>query len=259
MMNIPFASKKEANLLRFTPPGFTSIIDVPFPGRNLPVCEKCKKNFKTREHCRNRECHTGLPWSECFVCVSLDPSCTKEDNTLRPGPFISRLIPPQPLCIPGEVDPETTLCGMCKDKNYTRVHCRVNKKHHQVPWNTVFITLSYDPNHHLPDYGEAETSNRKRQPRIKKRKKDDNVEHEEEGGNLPLEERTSRSSKATKQSQEPFDPPALPDPPTIVKTSYFETIPRSRTFLCTASQASISVVVSALVEFFFYKLLFLKL
>jgi hypothetical protein len=38
-----------SNVLRLTPPGFKHPIDVQFPPRCLPVCGRCKKNFKTRE------------------------------------------------------------------------------------------------------------------------------------------------------------------------------------------------------------------
>jgi len=244
---IASTTRNEANLLRFTPPGFPCSIDVPFPGRLLPVCETCKKNYKTREHCRNRECHTGLPWSKCFVCVSLDPSCTKENNTLVSGPFISRLLPPQPLCFTGEVNPETTLCGMCKDKNYTRAHCRMNKKHRQLPWNTVFIALSYDPNIQLQEYEDGIASNRKKHSR-KKRKvtSTDGVKDEQNEdvvGQLPMEEVKACTSEAMKKSQEYLPSPSLPEPSTFVVTSNFDMIPRSRTFLCIASQTSISVEV----------------
>lgn len=33
----------------------------------------------------------------------------------------------------------------CKDKNYTRHHCREKEKHQQLPWGTVYVLLSATP------------------------------------------------------------------------------------------------------------------
>jgi len=159
-----------------------------------------------------------------------------------PGPFLSRTVPPQPLCLTGEVNPETTLCGLCKEKNYTRAHCRGNKKHRQVPWNTVFVVLSFDPNG--PTQYEEVTTFRKKQNRAKKRKvtTTDGGEDNEGGGEEPSKETKNRGSKSTEETINPLPAPSAPVPP-LAPTSYFETIPRSRTFLCTASQTSVSVKV----------------
>jgi len=238
MMSNPFAKlRRVPNLLRFTPPGFPCSIDVPFPGRLLPVCDKCKGNFKTREHCRIRECHTSLPWSDIFVCVSLDPSCTNEDNTLMPGPFLSRTVPPQPVCLPEETNPETTICGACKDKNYTRAYCRVSKKHRQVPWNTVFLVLSYDPSIQVLDVGDE---NPKKPSRSKRRKVGKTEDHDQTDA-------TAESTPA---------PPVPVETQTIVTAEekhhavttedrrFYDEIPQSRTFLVTASFSASSVQVS---------------
>ena len=40
------------NTLQFSLPGFPQPLRVKFPDYRLPVCEKCKKNYKTREMVR---------------------------------------------------------------------------------------------------------------------------------------------------------------------------------------------------------------
>lgn len=137
--------RRNANVLRFTPPGFKHSIDVQFPPRCLPVCERCKKNFKTREHCRGRDCHTDLAWCETYVCVSLDNSCTGDDNKLLDGPFVAKVVPPIAFNLKGDLNPLTPICAPCKDKNYTRTYCRQNKNHRQLPWSTVYVIVSLKP------------------------------------------------------------------------------------------------------------------
>jgi hypothetical protein len=136
-----------SNVLRLTPPGFKHPIDVQFPPRCLPVCGRCKKNFKTREHCRGRDCHTDLPWCDTYVCVSLDKSCTDGNGKLLDGPFAAKVIPPVGFTFKeDELDPLTPICAPCKDKNYTRTYCRQHKNHRQLPWSTVYVVVSLDTN-----------------------------------------------------------------------------------------------------------------
>lgn len=158
-------NKKNANILRLTIPGFNDEhpVDVRFPDRQLPVCERCKKNFKTRNYCRTRDCHTNLPWSDTFICITLDHACTiggvcqpaaaGDDNNngatngekLYRGPMVAKSIPPLPFFYEGEVvNPLTNICRSCKDKNYTKTYCRSNKKHRQLPWGTVHVMISPD-------------------------------------------------------------------------------------------------------------------
>ncbi len=55
-------------------PGLPHAVDIPFPERRLPVCDKCKKNFKSRDLCRKRDGHKALPWQTTYVVVTLDDS-----------------------------------------------------------------------------------------------------------------------------------------------------------------------------------------
>ena len=137
---------KRGTALRFTPPGFKHAVDIPFPGRVLPVCARCKKNYKTREHCRTKEQHHTLPWTDTYICMTLDGSCFNQDGTLRldDGPFVAHGVQSQPYIYPEEMklDPKTPSCAQCKDKNYTRTYCRTSKKHKTLPWSTVYVMLT---------------------------------------------------------------------------------------------------------------------
>jgi hypothetical protein len=172
-------AKKNANTLRFTPPGFKHPIYVPFTGRRLAVCERCKKNFKTRDHCRTRDCHVDLPWSETFVCVSLDNTCLDENGDLLDGPFYASAVPPIAFNFSGEIDRKTPICAPCKDKNYTRTYCRHQKRHRQLPWSTVYVVLTLTPDSmYGGDYREAaspsNTSTKRRKTNIKDEDADNN-------------------------------------------------------------------------------------
>jgi hypothetical protein len=140
---------KKTSVLRFTPPGFKYALDIPFPGRVLPVCARCKKNYKTREHCRTKEQHHTLPWTDTYICLTFDSSCFNPDGSLRmdEGPFTAHGVQSQPYIYPEEIDldPKTPSCAQCKDKNYTRTYCRTNKKHRTLPWSTVYAVLSGPP------------------------------------------------------------------------------------------------------------------
>ena len=74
-MAVPTSAMKltrPSNTLVMTIPGFKKPVRLPFPEKALPVCLRCKKNYKTRELCRVRDGHTGLPWTLTYVCVTLD-------------------------------------------------------------------------------------------------------------------------------------------------------------------------------------------
>lgn len=195
--------RRNANVLRFTPPGFKHPIDVQFPPRCLPVCERCKKNFKTREHCRGRDCHTDLAWCETYVCVSLDKTCTNEDGKLLDGPFIAKVVPPIAFNLKGNLNPLTPICAPCKDKNYTRTYCRQNKKHRQLPWSTVYVIVTLKPGV-VPERTSA----------ANKRRKVNNGEHREDVNRDEASDRLKRKSSdgnKEKDSEEGDDTKASRD------------------------------------------------
>lgn len=130
------------NILTFTPPGFKQSLNVKFPDSRLAVCEKCKKNFKTKDMCRVRNSHTAPPWATAYVCVNIDDSCTGEDGRFIDKPMTLRMVNWRPFAVRKPFHPKTPVCSACKKTNRTRSFCRERHKHRQLPWCTVYVLLS---------------------------------------------------------------------------------------------------------------------
>lgn len=130
------------NILTFTPPGFKQSLNIKFPDSRLAVCEKCKKNFKTRDMCRVRNTHTSPPWATAYICITVDDSCTDENGRFIDKPLTVRMVQWQPYCVKKPFDPKTPVCASCKRTNRTRSFCRERHKHRQLPWCTVYVLLS---------------------------------------------------------------------------------------------------------------------
>lgn len=130
------------NTLYFKPEGFNSNIKFTFPSGKLSVCEACKRNCKTKRQCRGSDGHNSLPTRETFMCLILDKSCTDELNKLKDIPFVAKQIPAQPCkALLDQLDCSLPVCTDCEKKNYSRAHCRVKKKHQDLPWTTTFFYL----------------------------------------------------------------------------------------------------------------------
>mmetsp|Transcript_6105 Transcript_6105/g.8882 ORF Transcript_6105/g.8882 Transcript_6105/m.8882 type:complete len:531 (+) Transcript_6105:271-1863(+) len=129
--------------LKLKPPGFVNQISIPFPDRKLPVCLTCKRNYKTRELCRTRDQHSGLPWTTTYICITLEKSCFDEQNKLRENvKFEAKPLPiRQPYCFSHKLDSSTAICHACKEKNYTRHYCREKLKHRQLPWPSAYASM----------------------------------------------------------------------------------------------------------------------
>lgn len=146
------------NTLFLDIPGFTSNLHVRFPDCRLPVCGRCKKNYKTRDMCRTQGEHTDLPWSTVFICITLDHTCTDANNNLKKGTFTTRNMEWMPYCFKNEVNAKTLICAACKTKNYTRKQCRVKSRHRFLPWSTVYVMLSCDNREDPSRYGPSGAS-----------------------------------------------------------------------------------------------------
>lgn len=152
----------KGNVLTVSIPGLKRPIDIEFPDGKLPVCQRCKKIYKTRELCRIRDRHNDIPWNTTYLCVSFDDSClalnrmgelclVDEERSQRR--FTAQLLdePPLPLRhkMIHEEDKISPICAHCKNKNYTKHHCRTKQEHTQLPWVTMYVMLSaihhYDP------------------------------------------------------------------------------------------------------------------
>ena len=138
------------NILTFTPPGFKQTLSVKYPDSRLPVCFKCKKNFKTRDMCRVRNTHTDPPWTTAYVCITMDDSCTDENGNFVDKPLTLRMVQWQPFAVRQDFSPKTPVCSACKRTNRTKNFCRERHKHRHLPWCTVYVLLSAlenaDPN-----------------------------------------------------------------------------------------------------------------
>ena len=134
--------KSARTVLKLDIPGFPSTLHVCFPEGRLPVCARCKKNYKTRDMCRTRSEHTDLPWTSVYVCITLDDSCIDQNNKIKNGIFTTRTTDNSPYCYKSDVDSDTLICSSCKSKNYTRTQCRVKNRHRALPWTTVNVVLS---------------------------------------------------------------------------------------------------------------------
>lgn len=130
------------NILTFTPRGFKQTLNVKFPDSRLAVCEKCKKNYKTKDSCRVRSGHSTEPWTTAFICITLDDSCTDADGNYVDKPLTVRMINWQPYCVKEDFDSKTPVCAACKKTNRTKSFCRIRHRHRQMPWCTVFVILS---------------------------------------------------------------------------------------------------------------------
>mmetsp|Transcript_21277 Transcript_21277/g.31276 ORF Transcript_21277/g.31276 Transcript_21277/m.31276 type:complete len:368 (+) Transcript_21277:114-1217(+) len=130
--------------MSLTLPGLDKTFEVWFPKNRLPVCNRCKKNYKTRELCRTRDSHKDLPWTKTSICITLDHSCIDSSNKYVDGPFVAQTVPNQPFCYKNDMDTTLPICATCKSKNYTRSYCRSKMKHRHLPWNTVYVVLSAD-------------------------------------------------------------------------------------------------------------------
>ena len=132
----------EGNVLSFKPPGLNQVLHIKYPDCRLAVCEKCKKNYKTRDMCRVRNKHRDPPWSTAYICITLDESCTGSNNKLVDGHFNVKLDKAKPFCIKKNFDSKTPVCTTCKKTNRTRSFCRERHKHKLLPWCTVYVVLS---------------------------------------------------------------------------------------------------------------------
>lgn len=152
-------------------PGITHPLRIRFPRGKLPVCVKCKGQFKTRKYCREPpRNHRSLPWCTTYICITFNESCFDKDDKLKSQPFITKLLehtkdspsatPWRPYKFTEKRDIITVkksnkspnnsteesllkslpMCADCKQKRYTGTFCRgKNTPHRYLPWNTIYV------------------------------------------------------------------------------------------------------------------------
>ena len=238
------------NVLSFIPPGFKHTINVKFPDQRLAVCEKCKRNYKTRDMCRVRNQHTAVPWSTAYICITLDDSCTGPDGRYIDTPLTVRMVQWQPFCVREPFDPKAKVpvCAACKKANRTRQFCRDKHAHRQLPWCSVYVMLSAvdktDPNTVV-----AEPS----QPLAGADSEEKKVDH----GGSGAADTTPAPRGANHHPPTSADGTAPPplggrivspgsmdrahNPPTAKTCDDINAIPESRTFLCMVSCKEASI------------------
>jgi hypothetical protein len=237
------------NSIKLTIPGLKNPTDIPFPDRKLPVCKRCKKIYKTRELCRVRDRHTEVPWSTTYICGTLDESCFNrgsdgEMTLVEEGPmrFIAHSVPSPPVpyrskegALGGTKSP---ICMACKDKNYTRHHCRVKNKHRELPWGTVYVTISAVPSAPgAPGFfndSESEGGSIKSKRSFASTKTD----HDEE----PAKKRIKKDNLSDEEESESKDTPDAD------KVETLKDINTSRAFLLTVGKDDCTLSVSTVIS-----------
>mmetsp|Transcript_24254 Transcript_24254/g.50825 ORF Transcript_24254/g.50825 Transcript_24254/m.50825 type:complete len:409 (-) Transcript_24254:193-1419(-) len=168
----PSPKKSVTQVCTVHPDGMPQPFDVPFPEKRLPVCDRCKKNYRSRELCRQRDGHKALPWQMTYVVVTLtDEVLIKgEDGALilADVPVVAELQDMPELCrgpADGSMKMEP-ICPVCKEKNYTRDHCRNTLKHSTPPYQSIYVKLVL----------KQEDDNNLRPSKKKKRKPEENAD-----------------------------------------------------------------------------------
>mmetsp|Transcript_31069 Transcript_31069/g.66143 ORF Transcript_31069/g.66143 Transcript_31069/m.66143 type:complete len:446 (+) Transcript_31069:174-1511(+) len=178
MAAAPTPKKRTSQVCTVWPPGMPRAFDVPFPEKRLPVCDRCKKNYRSRELCRQRDGHKALPWQITYVVITLtDEVLVKgEDGALALAdvPVIAELQDMPELCRgPADGSMRTEpICPVCKEKNYTRDHCRNTLKHSTPPYQSIYVKLVVKTEDEEDDLGPAKK---------KKKKLEDNVDGKPRG------------------------------------------------------------------------------
>lgn len=180
------------NTLHYTPHNFHQPIVIPYPTtiggccydnndtthtsnnnkRNnnnvisLPVCAKCKRHYKTRENCRVKYMHTDVPWTNSFICITIDESCIGNDGTyiVRNDQNLHAVVLLSPPLLQSAdnnekqrrmtkyvvnscLDGSAPVCLACKQSNRTKAYCRKKFRHRELPWNTLFVLLKLQRQH----------------------------------------------------------------------------------------------------------------
>ena len=139
----------EVHVITLHPRGMPRPFDVPFPERRLPVCDRCKKNYKSRDLCRTRDGHKTLPWTTTYVAITIDDSLIVQEDgkpSIADVPTIGLLMDIPLMCLgpsDGSMKSEP-ICKVCREKNYTRDYCRNTCKHTTPPWSTTYVKIVAD-------------------------------------------------------------------------------------------------------------------
>ena len=210
----------------------------------------------------------GLPWADTYICISLENPCLDKEGNLIDGPFVAKAVSPFAFNLKGDLDPKTPICAPCKDKNYTRTYCRQNKKHRQLPWSTIYVSLvpRADGMYPEPVHRPSPNSSSKRRKRNsdestnspEKAKKEPTSDQDKEESTKPAASVEDNQNPESRQIQkEPEEKGAEKEETKTeskIKDSaeFFGEIAESRTFLVTVSTKGCHLQVCNITALFFY-------
>jgi len=136
----------DKNILNFKFPGFENPINIKFPiSYLLQVCEDCHLKKRTKATCRVRLSHKSAPWSPLFLCLVFDKTCLDKNNNLMDKPFSAKILPDEyhEIFSSAEVLSDVfPVCHTCRRHSLTRHNCRTEALHRNLPWCTVFISVT---------------------------------------------------------------------------------------------------------------------
>jgi len=234
----PDKEKPEVHVITLHPRGMPRPFDVPFPERRLPVCDRCKKNYKSRDLCRTRDGHKTLPWTTTYVAVTIDQSLIVEDDNGKASyadlPAIGLLMDTPLMCLgpaDGSMKAEP-ICKVCREKNYTRDYCRNTCKHTTPPWSTTYVKIVADTRNaedRLAGYGAGKARPGKR------RKKTAPGESEEDG------KVKSESPVGDGENLSAYDASYEGEEQDVLNSDDLAVIHQSKTFLAAVSSKSVIV------------------
>ncbi|KAL3792112.1 hypothetical protein HJC23_013386 [Cyclotella cryptica] len=230
--------KPEVHVITLHPRGMPRPFDVPFPERRLPVCDRCQKNYKSRDLCRTRDGHKTLPWTTTYVAVTIDESLIVQDEQGKASyadlPAIGLLMDTPLMCLgpaDGSMKAEP-ICKVCREKNYTRDYCRNTCKHTTPPWSTTYVKIVADTRNaeeRMAGYGGG-----KGRP-TKRRKKAAPGENEEDG------KVKSDSSVGDAENLSAYDASYEGEERDVLNSDDLGVIHQSRTFLAAVSSKSVII------------------
>ena len=124
---------------------------------SLPVCAKCKRNYKTRDNCRIKFGHNDVPWTNSYICITIDESCIGEDEkyivddklhavVLSPPPDDEKTTTSTKYEVQTCLDVTAPVCTSCKQSKRTKEYCRTTFRHKELPWNTLIVILKLQQN-----------------------------------------------------------------------------------------------------------------
>jgi len=136
----------DKNILEFKFPNFMNTFKIKFPASYLlQVCEECHSKKRTKSTCRVRLSHRTGPWSPIFLCMIFDETCLDDSGNLIDKQFSTRILLDEyhEVYSCGEVlNVDFPVCRTCRRHSLTRHNCRIAGKHKDMPWCTVFVTVT---------------------------------------------------------------------------------------------------------------------